>query len=376
MSGSSEQWLTNNTDWATLQTSGGNFSKGTQFRYNNTNFTLFVKSDNLVQKPNDLDINKPIYFSGNFHYKIYREGYDPNNSTVATTINFLNFFDFNNNPIDYNVTATNNRDYIEGNFDFKSAYINWKDVTKYESGGYRISIPFKVAFDLYGVYGYRSGSDYNNHFYIEIDTLSSTAVNIVYNNPESTNYYVSDSGTQQELQDLNETQESIKETTEDTNETTHSIFDSISDFFGSFFSNLIGVFVPEDGYFSTWFNRVNTLLTNKLGILYYPFSVIIDIFTRLNTALSDAQQNTCPIYIPELGITIQGHRYVFLERQTVDLINYNIQLGNADTSNSSMFGLTSLIWVVRRFTSLVLVIAFLNMCVSKVKLIMRGSEEG
>lgn len=79
---------------------------------------------------------------------------------------------------------------------------------------------------------------------------------------------VQDTVTQQELSTLNDT-------TEDTNTTTHSIFDSISSFFGSFFDNLIGVFVPEDGYFSDWFNRVNTLLSAKLGMLYAPFDLLI-----------------------------------------------------------------------------------------------------
>ena len=246
------------------------------------------------------------------------------------------------------------------------------------SDGNYVLIPFFVEYELMCTKASAHGTG-SEHYSFNVSTTFSGSISCsVASESDISNATtpVSDLATQQELEDLNETQESIKDTAEDTNETTHSIFDSISDFFGSFFSNLIGVFVPEDGYFSNWFNRVNTMLTNKLGILYYPFSVIIDIFTRLNTALADNQQNTCPIYFPEVGITIQGVRYVFIESQTVDLINYNIQLGNADTSNSSMFGLTSLIWVVRRFTSLVLVIAFMNMCVAKIKLIMRGSEEG
>ena len=68
----------------------------------------------------------------------------------------------------------------------------------------------------------------------------------------------------------NEHLSDIQEKTEDTNETTHSIFDSISDFFGSFFDNLIGVFVPEDGFFTTWFNNLNDVVpTWYKGIINY-----------------------------------------------------------------------------------------------------------
>lgn len=187
---------------------------------------------------------------------------------------------------------------------------------------------------------------------------------------------VSDVGTQQRLDDLNETQESIKDTAEDTNETTHSIFDSISDFFGSFFDNLIGVFVPEDGYFTTWFNNLNALLTQKLGVLYYPFSVLVQFLNDIATSFNTSQPNSCVIVVPALKLTIQGTTYTILERQQVDLYSYNINLSNADTSNSSMFGMTNLIWVIRRFTGVVFVFATINLFIKKVQLILRGSEEG
>lgn len=295
-------------------------------------------------------------------------------AVVQYTIQNFKVFDDNGKIVSDDFSSSN------GNYKY-CGYIRGIDLLNGDTTNNKLVLPVHISWDLLKTYDriystdtttrpVMNNSDFSkNSYYYLVPTYSCHLYSIKnafkYSIGGTT---VTDTGTQQELNTLNATEQ-------DTNETTHSIFDSISDFFGSFFSNLIGVFVPEDGYFNNWFDRVNTLLTNKLGILYYPFSVFIEIFTRLNTALSADQQNTCPIVFPEVGITIQGTRYVFIQRQTVDLINYNIQLGNADTSNSSMFGLTSLIWVVRRFTSILLVIGFLNMCINKVKLILRGSEQ-
>lgn len=242
--------------------------------------------------------------------------------------------------------------------------VEWRGVMKSGTGTvssnpyFAMHLPYNLT-----IYNLKSGYEYMNTTDMETKRQIQSSENVIDNRLQSS------------TETIDNTLQEGNEIADDTNETTHGILDSITAFFGSFFNNLIGVFVPQDGYFSSWFNRVNTLLTQKLGILYYPFSVIVGIFNRLSTALADEQSNSCPIVIPELGITIQGTRYVFLQRQTIDLIDYNIRLENADTSNSSMFGLTSLIWVVRRFNSIVLIIAFMNMCVNKVKLILRGSEE-
>lgn len=67
-------------------------------------------------------------------------------------------------------------------------------------------------------------------------------------------------------------------------QTRSGILSKITEFFGSFFSNLIGVFVPEDGYFSSWFSRLNTLLADKLGMLYAPFDLLIQVLTSIMNA--------------------------------------------------------------------------------------------
>ena len=179
---------------------------------------------------------------------------------------------------------------------------------------------------------------------------------------------------QQSEQVINSTLEEGNDIASDTNTTTHSIFDSISSFFGSFFSNLVGVFVPEDGFFTTWFNNLNTLLTNKLGILYYPFSVFIDVCNRLVTAVAGNQPNDPVIYFPELKIRIQNVDYVFVQAQEVHLSSYAINIQNADTSNSPMFGLNNLIHVIRRFTDIILTLCMFSLLRKKVNLILRGDD--
>lgn len=103
---------------------------------------------------------------------------------------------------------------------------------------------------------------------------------------------VSDAGTQQELSELNESTDAIEESV--TSDTGGGLLATIKSWFGSFFDNLIHVFVPEDGYFTEWFNRLNSLLADKLGMLYAPFDLLI---TTLQ-AIYDTNSNEPGIPFP------------------------------------------------------------------------------
>lgn len=102
---------------------------------------------------------------------------------------------------------------------------------------------------------------------------------------------------------------------QDTANTTHSIFDKISDFFAGFFDGIINalksVFVPEDGYFQDFFQRLNDFFSEKLGALYTP----IDLFVRLLQAIQNASSGNAGIPFP--GIEWDG-TYI-IEPQTVNL---------------------------------------------------------
>ena len=174
-------------------------------------------------------------------------------------------------------------------------------------------------------------------------------------------------------------QQENNEITEDTNETTHSIFDSITDFFGSFFSNLIGVFVPDSGYFENWFSRVDTMLSNKLGILYWPFSKIIAFFNRLSDSVSS--QSNVTITFPAIEFTniATGETYHFLDAQSVNLEYYNYRIPltggspNSDLVGSNRFN--SLVSIVRTFNSAVLIFGLLALLRKKLNYIIRGSDD-
>lgn len=84
---------------------------------------------------------------------------------------------------------------------------------------------------------------------------------------------------------------------EEANETSKGILGKITDFFGSFFDNLKGLFVPEDGYFSDFFSRLNDFFSDKLGMLYAPIDMFI---TFLNT-IKDASSSDSGITFPELS---------------------------------------------------------------------------
>lgn len=174
---------------------------------------------------------------------------------------------------------------------------------------------------------------------------------------------------------LQNLQKENNETTEDTNETTHSIFDSISSFFASFFQNiinsLISVFVPEDGYFSNWFSRVNSLLADKLGVLYYPFNMIISFLSDLQSASSQSGQ----IVFPEVALPMNGERYVIIERTVLNLGDYDV--ATTSSENSSLVGssgYTSVLSTIRTFSSFAVVLALVSLFLKKLNHIVNGED--
>ena len=75
---------------------------------------------------------------------------------------------------------------------------------------------------------------------------------------------------------------------EEQKETTKGIFGKISDFFAGFFDgitkSLLGLFVPDDDYFSDFFTRLNTFFEEKLGMLYTPIGLFVDLLSAFGNA--------------------------------------------------------------------------------------------
>lgn len=147
-------------------------------------------------------------------------------------------------------------------------------------------------------------------------------------------------------------QEILEESREQT-ETGHNIFNSITDFFGNFFSNLIGVFVPEDGFFSDWFNRLNTLLSDKLGMLYAPFDMLISTLQSIYSA--DSSSAGIPFPGIKWGDTWLIEPFTF----TFDSLGSDF----SDLREKVYFG-----------TDTVLIFTFLILLQKKVRLILEGHE--
>lgn len=124
---------------------------------------------------------------------------------------------------------------------------------------------------------------------------------------------------------VNNTNQSVQQTTdainkgnelqEEANETSKGILGQITDFFGSFFENIINavksLFIPEDGYFADFFQRLNDFFSEKLGMLYAP----VDLFVEIMTAILNASPSSAGIPFPG----IKWNDTWLIEPQTVNI---------------------------------------------------------
>lgn len=132
------------------------------------------------------------------------------------------------------------------------------------------------------------------NYYINIFELTDSEVSAYLGNSGVMNGIQQGNDLQQKNNDLQEKNNDLQK---EQNETNKGILGKITDFFGSFFENLKGLFVPEDGYFSDFFTRLNDFFAEKLGMLYAPIDMFI---TFLNT-IKDASSTDSGITFPELA---------------------------------------------------------------------------
>lgn len=215
----------------------------------------------------------------------------------------------------------------------------------------------------YTVHGFISAP---NNFYdsISLTVTFSGNISAFYSTQENASQRVVESNSA----DIKNNTGQIKNDTSEIKTETHN-------FFSTFFSNLIGVFVPEDGFFTTWFNNLNSLLEAKLGILYYPFGKIIYFLNNLTTAFGGTASASFTFPAIEFTNQATGETYTFLSSQTVNLNDYNLPLSSS--ANSSLVGTTgysSLIDIVRTFNGFVIVMLLLALLRQKLNLILRGDD--
>lgn len=174
---------------------------------------------------------------------------------------------------------------------------------------------------------------------------------------------VSDTGTHEQLDTLNETEQAVKDSVTNPDPNGKGLFETISDFFGSFFDNIINsfksLFIPEDGFFTDWFTMLNTLLEAKLGMLYAPFGLIISLLT----AIMSADSTEVGIPIPEISWTSDGVKTVLIEAQNFTFSSLGENFN--DLRDKVYFA-----------TDTVIIFAFLMLLQAKVRHIINGHESG
>ncbi len=74
---------------------------------------------------------------------------------------------------------------------------------------------------------------------------------------------------------------------------------------------LKSLFIPEEEFFSNYFNDLHDFFSEKLGILIYPFDLFINLMNRFNSL----QKGECVIQIPE----IKFMNHVLLQQTSYDL---------------------------------------------------------
>lgn len=133
------------------------------------------------------------------------------------------------------------------------------------------------------------------------------------------------------IQEEQKTQQAINEQTkaiEENNKTNKNIFEKIGEmlsyinpFSENFFvyklielliEMLKGLFVPSDNFFNDWLADMNDYFSDRFGIIYYPFDLVIDFLTRVVDTCSNVSSSAV-LNVPDLdfmGVTLI-HAFTF-----------------------------------------------------------------
>lgn len=75
---------------------------------------------------------------------------------------------------------------------------------------------------------------------------------------------------------------------------------------------LKGLFIPSDNFFNDWLADMNDYFSDRFGIIYYPFDLVIDFLTRVVDTCSNVSSNAV-LNVPDLdfmGVTLI-HAFTF-----------------------------------------------------------------
>lgn len=125
------------------------------------------------------------------------------------------------------------------------------------------------------------------------DEVLSNDTEAVIGNQES----IAESQMQQQESIAESQAQQSQEQHEETKGFLSNIVDGILDLPGKILDVLVSVFVPDAEYFSSLFDEMNTFFSERFGLLYYPFEIIID-FASLFTS-PDSSGGSVPF--PEIS---------------------------------------------------------------------------
>lgn len=145
-----------------------------------------------------------------------------------------------------------------------------------------------------------------------------------------------------------------------------TFFDNLATKIGNFFKDLLDgiidglktLFIPEDGYFETWFNNFKNYFEVKLGFLATPFTIFIDF---VNSYLELDSSNDIIIDIPD--ITVPN----FEENKIVSATSFNWS-----QTLKSKESLNTLWQLYLSFIDVYLILNFINLCENKYNRIFGG----
>lgn len=81
---------------------------------------------------------------------------------------------------------------------------------------------------------------------------------------------------------------------------------------GGFLNALKSVFIPDDGYFKSYFDDLNSFFSDKFGFLYYPFELILNVFDRFNSIDEyDTNKEPVELYINSPRLKREGNIYTY-----------------------------------------------------------------
>lgn len=239
-------------------------------------------------------------------------------------------------------------------------YINGHKYTYQYGTTYRVNgVVSSIYFESTCTAEYQGGYDYvlkKYGKYIGNEYLKSSNMTITINKVRSAEeqQLIDEVKNGNKLQEKgNELQQEGNALQKEQNDISKGIFDKIADFFASFFSNLMdsikGLFIPEDGYFSDFFTRLNDFFSDKLGLLYTP----IDVLVRILTSLKDAERGNYTLDFPGLK---WGNTYIIPEK--------SVTLSSVFLHNKEFTALSSKVRLVINF---VMIISVLNLLSKKLK---------